>query len=288
MTGVPAPTMRSWERRYGFPTPSRTMTARRLYSDADVQAIRWVREQTERGLSVAQAIEWAIKGGAQAAPSALPSPAAPPAPPLLVERLLAAVTTYDEQGFEAVLNTAFAGHAADVVLLELLTPALVEVGERWASGNLPVAAEHFCTNLIRRRLLSLLAAQPQLSHRLSAALACLPGEQHEIGLLMLALFLRWSGVQVYYLGMDMPAQDLVVMAAGRNVDVVCLSAGSEAWLTALEDVVAGLRRAGSGARIYAGGRGLRGRATPDGVKVLNGDLREAVEVIVRDNLAPNR
>src|SRR5215207_2790999 len=63
LTGVPAPTLRSWERRYGFPVPQRTLTARRLYSEEQVRTIRWVREQTERGLSVAQAIEWAQQGG---------------------------------------------------------------------------------------------------------------------------------------------------------------------------------------------------------------------------------
>ena len=36
MTGVPAPTLRAWERRYGIPRPGRSESSYRLYSDADV------------------------------------------------------------------------------------------------------------------------------------------------------------------------------------------------------------------------------------------------------------
>ena len=55
-TGVPPDTLRSWERRHGFPVPARTETNRRLYSERDVVAIRWLREQTERGQGISEAI----------------------------------------------------------------------------------------------------------------------------------------------------------------------------------------------------------------------------------------
>lgn len=280
LTAVPAPTLRSWERRYGFPRPARSATDRRLYSDADVRAIRWVRAQTERGLSIAQAVAWAQRGGVEGL-SPLAASRDPVASETLAHAIVDAAARYDERAVEAVLNDAFAHLGADAVLTRVITPALVEIGERWAHGEFSVAVEHFATNLVRRRLLALLAAQPAITPRLTAALACLPGEQHEIGLLMLALFLRWAGARILYLGPDMPVADLVRLGAGREIDALCLSGGQHADWDALDELAAHLPVAGAALRIYVGGGGAD-RPLPPHVTVLGGDLGAAAERIVEE------
>jgi methanogenic corrinoid protein MtbC1 len=278
LTGVPAPTLRSWERRYGFPVPSRTRTARRLYSETDVEQIRWVRAQTEHGLSAGQAIDWARSGGAaSAAVSGAPAAASEES---LVRAQIEAVHTYDEEGVEAALTAAFARYPADRVLLQVIAPALEQVGELWAAGEIPVAAEHFYSNIIRRRLLALLAAQPAVSPRLTAVLACLPGEQHELGLLMLALFLRWAGARVIYLGADLPLADLVLLAAGRSIDVICLSAGREASWEAIDELLRRLPGNGRRPHVFVGGAAVAGRTAPVGVTPLDLPLPEAAAAIV--------
>jgi methanogenic corrinoid protein MtbC1 len=278
LTGVPAPTLRSWERRYGFPVPQRTITARRLYSEDQVRTIRWVREQTESGLSAAQAIEWAQHGGQ---PATADGRAAAPSPETLVRAQVEATRRYDEQAVDAGLTTAFAHYPADRVLLEVITPALVEVGDLWARGEIPVAAEHFYSNVIRRRLLGLLAAQPAVTTRMTAVLACLPGEQHELGLLMLALFLRWAGVRVLYLGADLPVTDIVRLARTNNVDAICLSAGGAADWTSLQEVADHLPIDNDAApRIYLGGAAAGTFDVPAGVQVLTAQLPEATAIIV--------
>jgi DNA-binding transcriptional MerR regulator len=55
-TGVPAPTLRAWERRYALITPERATNAYRLYSERDVAMIRWLKERIDEGLSISQAI----------------------------------------------------------------------------------------------------------------------------------------------------------------------------------------------------------------------------------------
>src|SRR5262245_58606571 len=55
MTGVPAATLRAWERRYGIPTPERTSSSYRLFSDHDVAAIRKLEELCDDGMSPAEA-----------------------------------------------------------------------------------------------------------------------------------------------------------------------------------------------------------------------------------------
>jgi DNA-binding transcriptional MerR regulator/methanogenic corrinoid protein MtbC1 len=60
LVGVPSATLRAWERRYGVPSPARTSSAYRLYSDADVQLIRRMREMVESGLAPAEASRLAL------------------------------------------------------------------------------------------------------------------------------------------------------------------------------------------------------------------------------------
>lgn len=260
MTGVRSPTLRSWERRYGFPAPSRTDTARRLYSDREVNAIRWVKGQLDRGLSVAQAIRWLQSGGPSTTGVPPPTAAATPdalfgrnggsstdaradqhtdaatAPPAggdgvtggslsgAASAFVAAVRMYDEGAAERALSAAFARYPTDLVITDMITPALIEIGERWALGELPVSAEHFASSIVRRRLFTLLSQQPVGLRRPVLVLGCVPGEQHEIGLLMLAVFLRGAGARVIYLGPDVPVEDLVACIRDTDADAVCLSA----------------------------------------------------------------
>lgn len=280
-TGVPAPTLRSWERRYGFPTPARTTTDRRLYSDADIQAIRRVKAQTQRGLSVSQAVR-AVNAPAHAeaqpagdTPSSDGQTASALAPVALAGKLVDACAAYDEHGAEIVLSAAFAMHPADLVVLTVIMPALAEVGEQWARGALSVAVEHFASHLVRRRLLALLTQLPTVQTEPPVVLACVPGEQHELGLLALGLFLRWAGVAIVYLGADVPIEALVRCLQETGAAVACLSATAPESAAALTDTVSGLRAAGASTAIVAGGSAARLAALPGDVLALDLDLRAA-------------
>ena len=57
MTGVPAATLRAWEKRYGVPTPVRSPGAYRLYSVQDVERVRRMRDLCAAGMAAAQAAE---------------------------------------------------------------------------------------------------------------------------------------------------------------------------------------------------------------------------------------
>lgn len=269
MTGVPAATLRSWERRYGFPAPDRSATARRLYADSEVAAIRWIKARTEAGLSVAQAVQQV-----QAAAAAPPARAVTGRPTDLVQRFVAAIARYDEAAAEQALSAAFARFPADVVITELLTPALVAVGDAWARGELAVSAEHFASGLVRRRLFSMLAALPELGVAPTVVLACVPDEHHEIGLTMLALFLRWAGVHVVNLGADVPVADLIRCVRDTSAAAICLSAIHPGAAATLPAVVETLRTAGIGLPLFAGGPHLPPHLGPN-VQIPAGDLRDA-------------
>ena len=56
-TGVGEATLRAWERRFGFPAPRREPSGHRRYSRDDIERIRSVVRERNRGLSLAVAID---------------------------------------------------------------------------------------------------------------------------------------------------------------------------------------------------------------------------------------
>lgn len=56
-TGVGEGTLRMWEQRYGFPVPERTATGARRYGELDVELIRQVAQDRDRGLGLRAAID---------------------------------------------------------------------------------------------------------------------------------------------------------------------------------------------------------------------------------------
>jgi methanogenic corrinoid protein MtbC1 len=132
-------------------------------------------------------------------------------------------------------------------------PYLHELGERWERGEATVAQEHFASQLLRGRLLGIGRGWGEgIGPR--AVLACVPGEEHDLGLICFGLVLRAHGWRIAYLGTDTPA-DTLAEAAGVlrpavvvvNVVTAKVSAATRRELAALAESQR-LLLAGSGAR----------------------------------------
>jgi DNA-binding transcriptional MerR regulator len=177
--GVSAAVLRAWERRYGLLEPVRSPGGFRLYTVQDAERVGRMQQGLDQGLSAAEAAR-----AARASPR--------PSEGLLedaAERLLAASRAYDEAAVHEVLDESFAAFGLEAVLRELVLPALTQVGREWEQGTLAVSQEHFASNVIRARLLSLARLWGRGSGPV-AVLACAPGEQHDISLLAFGLVLR--------------------------------------------------------------------------------------------------
>ena len=74
-TGVPATTIRAWERRYAYPKPHRDEGGQRLYSEHDVETIRWLLDQTTQGVAISRAVDMLRNGHAGNRPSRCPDSA---------------------------------------------------------------------------------------------------------------------------------------------------------------------------------------------------------------------
>lgn len=240
-TGIPSDTIRAWERRYGVPQPRRTSTRRRLYSERDIATVRWLRDRTTSGMAISQAIEQLRTLGDEVfSPALVARESGPRSREQLAGELLEALLMFDRQVADAVIEEAFTLYPVEEVCLELFAPVLVEIGERWRRQEASVAQEHFASYVIQRRLAGLLQVYNMRHSRSLIVAACAPGELHELGLLMLAVFLTRRGWQVVYLGASVPLPDLLATVNHLQPDLVCLSAMHDHTSRTLSDAVAAL------------------------------------------------
>jgi MerR family transcriptional regulator, light-induced transcriptional regulator len=214
-SGVSPELLRAWERRYGLLQPTRSAGGLRLYSPADLERVRRMREHLDAGVAAAEAAKLAIG----------PSEGPALAPATLRDELTAALDRFDEPSAQAVLDRVLAALTVDTMLGEVILPYLRELGERWERGEASIAHEHFASSLLRARLLGM-ARGWGLGVGPLALLGCVPGEQHELGLIAFGLALRARGWRIVYLGPDTPVATVADVAAELRPALVVLAASA--------------------------------------------------------------
>ncbi|MGC9221991.1 MAG: MerR family transcriptional regulator [Solirubrobacteraceae bacterium] len=220
--GVPASSLRAWEQRYGLLAPARSPGGFRLYSESDAQRVAVMLHGLEEGLSAAEAADAALKSAA-AGTVATQTGYLPQAR----EQLIEAFRTYDEGTVHAVIDTVLAAYGLESCLTQLVLPALTTIGDAWERGELAIGQEHFASNLIRARLLALARLWGRGGGPL-ALLACVEGEQHDIGLIAFGLVLRTYGWRIVFLGTNTPIDTVAAAVAVTRPTVCVLSAFSPA------------------------------------------------------------
>lgn len=234
-TGVRPVTLRAWERRYQFLDPDRLNNNYRLYSERDIQIIRWITHRLDSGLSISTAVrEYKNLRSEGIWPEALPTVIAPepskqPAlpPKEYAKQLFKALTSHNETDAKKVLDAVQSMFDLNTIFFDIFTPCLYEIGEAWYRGEIRIATEHFASAFIRGILMQLLQAFPIYNQAPRLIIGCAPEEFHEIASLMLSVLLRREGYQVEYLGSDLPIEDLVSYAEDTAPDMIILSAGFE-------------------------------------------------------------
>ncbi|MDF1564130.1 MAG: MerR family transcriptional regulator [Deltaproteobacteria bacterium] len=223
-TGVPAPTLRAWEKRYGFPIPRRSAGGYRLYTEQDLEAVRRMNALTSEGIPAAEAARLVRERMlAEAEPE---SGEERSGFDQARDRILSAVQVYDSLALEEALALALGLGRAAVIYRRVLEPALIEVGERWHAGTFSVAQEHLCTQVVEKhlRLLSTLVQPPPPAP--VVLLACIEEEQHQLGLYGVSLELAALGARAVILGAATPPDALGHAVAALEPAAVGLSAAA--------------------------------------------------------------
>lgn len=220
--GISPHVLRIWERRYGVLRPTRTRGGFRLYSREDEGRVRLMQRLVDEGYSPAAAARMAL-----ADPTTTPAARSSVVPLRRpIDRTRAelgdALESFDELSGQRILDKALAANGLDTVLRDLVLPYLRDLGERWHAGTATIAQEHFASNVVRSRLLSL-ARGWDTGTGPRAILACAPGERHDIGLVCFGLTLRGRGWRVTFLGADTPLDTVLATARELHPHLIVLT-----------------------------------------------------------------
>ena len=272
-TGVSPELLRAWEQRYGLLRPTRSDGGFRLYSPQDEHRVATMRSHLERGLSAAEAARITLDEESTPAPAAeLPVLA------LGASALRAALDRLDESAAHAAIDGLLSSFSLEAVLREVVMPYLRELGDRWERGEASVAQEHFASQVLRGRLLGLARGWDR-GPGPRALLACMPGEQHDLGLIVFGLGLRDRGWRITFLGPDTPLDTLSDTATTLQPDAVVLSATTPDRFESGRDA---LRRLARAVPLWAAGAGATPQvATATGAQLLDLHPLDGAERVAR-------
>ncbi len=281
-SGVPVASLRAWERRYGVVTPARTTGGYRLYDEAAIARLRAMRTLVEDGRSPSQAAA-AVLAGDAGAPSPLSAPVIDADGPTFApsaatssEALVAAAGRYDTAGIESVLDGILASGSYEAVVDDHLLPAVAALGSAWARGRLDIAAEHLASEAVQRRLAAMfdLSSAPGVGPAVVVGLP--PGDLHEIGAIAFSVALRRRGIDVLYLGPNVPVASWVHALQTTGAAAAVIAVARPADIRAAREVVAALLEARPGVIVAIGGpvadRAAEGGARPLAARVVDAAL----------------
>ncbi len=221
LTGVPEPTMRAWERRYGIPTPERTASGYRLYGPADVEQVREMKRLCEGGMAASEAAKLLLSGAAKSASTDAKAP--PDVYAASVESLLEAVERFDDAELDHQLRRLLLLGSTTTILDRVLVPTLHEIGARWHNGELSVAQEHLASHRFGTLLHDLLRLSPGAESAPRALLACFADDEHELGLLGVAMRFSSWGLRSVILGARTPPGAIRSAAEAVSPSLIALS-----------------------------------------------------------------
>lgn len=232
-TRVPVETLRTWERRYGWPIPARRRSGHRRYAAESVEQVRRVLRLLAQGHRAGEILGLSARdldallavgppgSESRRAGKVEPALAAEPADQAIADMLEAAVHLERE----AILRELRAGWSRLGPLRfleELAGPFMAEVGRTWQKGILEVRHEHFASACLADFLREAREPYDQQARGPRVAAATLPGDAHEGGLRMVCALLSVRGYRVIYLGADTPVEEIAATAKS-GAEAVALS-----------------------------------------------------------------
>jgi DNA-binding transcriptional MerR regulator/methylmalonyl-CoA mutase cobalamin-binding subunit len=250
LTGVNPVTLRAWERRYGLIKPVRTPKGHRLYTMGDVDLIHQVVALLEAGMSISQvrqvvSSEQAKMGKEEEQGADLWAG--------YQRRMMQAIIRFDTNVLDELYNDILSLYPVDIVISRLIVPLLQELGWRWEHARGGVAEEHFFTVYLRNKLGARFHHLRRSLQGPKLLTACMPGEQHEIGILLFALAAMDRNYRVVLLGANSPLEELPLVAERADCQAIVLSGCMELSAEVLhKDLGQLIRRAG--VPVFIGGK----------------------------------
>lgn len=234
MTGIAAASLRNWEKRYGFPRPTRTEGGHRYYCTGDIDFLKRASVWIEEGYNLGQIGELYEKelssrgAETEAQPEQVSQKITPQVQQIFddvafrVELIYQALLKFEINNIQqhyCILNAKLSpGQLFDRVFEAILRRVSVERTQE----KITKAQEHFILSFLHIKMASFLAIEFPATHQRLVCVATLSGEKHEGGLMLLAAHLKFRGYPVCYFGIDLPFQDLKTICRELKPSVIAL------------------------------------------------------------------
>ena len=208
ITGITPIRLRAWENRYQLLKPKRNQSGRRIYTTADLEKLQKIIHLLNQGFAIGQ-IEALLEPDNKNKKSSSDK--------ISFNQwahyhtiMLHAIAKFDLDNLDNIYNEAIANYPFDLVIIKLIKPIFLSLGEKWSKKKIGIAEEHFFSNYIRNRIGSriLHLNSQRNSQKPLILLACLPHEQHELGLLFFGLYAMENGFKCLMLGTNLPLSEL--------------------------------------------------------------------------------
>lgn len=231
LTGLTLNQVRLWERRYHLVEPQRAANGYRLYSQEDLDILRYARRETQKGVSI-QLIAEQIEKDRDAVLKTLRDEkritprkvfASDPRRLPNYDLMLHAVSNGDPLKFERLLIQAQAGKNFAEALRTVDLPILARIGDLTTRKEINIASSHLASAIIRRRILSHVQNLGVPRGARPVLLACAPNDYHELGLLCCMLELTQQLIPTLYLGPNVPLEEIAHYCEKVNPVAVLLS-----------------------------------------------------------------
>lgn len=276
--GISPATLRAWERRYAVVEPTRTPGTYRVYSRDDLRILQAMKQLIDAGWSASLAAQ-EVSRTRDAALDDHDESAVVPTSHDIPDHFVAAAAAMDSRRLEALLDQMFSSGSYETVVTTYLFPALRALGDAWAAGRVTVAGEHLASHAVGRRLAAAFDAAASARGDGRVLMGLPPGSQHELGLFAFAVAARRRGLDVDYLGADVPTSDWVKASSSSTVVGVALAIPSERDVTPAVEVFEALRT--ENPRLVLATGGAAAGESPPGVVRLGDDIASAAETLLR-------
>jgi DNA-binding transcriptional MerR regulator len=217
-TGIGRDTLRVWERRYGFPEPERSEKGERKYSEKQLRQLQRIRRLLDQGMRPGKLLPLGEEGLDELEASLQSEQSVQLEQ--TVSELIEAIHSADAELLESLLQRQYQQQGMQGFILKTVVPLLNTVGEFWARGKLQIFQEHFLSQQLIRFLNTEIAKLQRHARKPRVLLATLPGEEHTLGLLMVAAMLSSHGVSTINIGAEVPMDQIGHAVEQFNVDIV--------------------------------------------------------------------
>lgn len=207
LTGLSEYTLRGWELRYHLFSPKRTGTGRRLYTEKDLRLAKVLKDLTCQGHKISdladkdfEDLQNMIGSGEQlnteiqtASKSTI--------------KILHMVNQFDWQGVTHSLSQCRLKSTGLNFIFDLVLPLLWQVNKQIESGAFSISQEHILSALLRSEILLLKKNKKQIKTKVRLVMATPEGDYHELGLLIASVIASYYGLEILYLGCNLPSRD---------------------------------------------------------------------------------